>query len=214
MIGIANPAGVCVSNLERTVAPTLAPWSVAWVRDEHLRGMNGSAEDEYIGHLIDAAIARCERFTRLSLAPQTWVYSLDRFPTTRSFDLPRPPVSAVTSITYLDANGDRQTFDGASPAPYVWTSPPAPRRSRVSLRTDEVWPTALVEPGSVEITFEAGFPAAGTSPDVVELPADLAHGLLLTIGELYKQRSESVHAFSQNPALIRALDLWRPYRVL
>ena len=74
------------------------------------------------------------------------------------------------------------------------------------------WPQARCEVGAVVVTYDAGY-VDEASPTQAQIPEDIQQGQLIVIGELYKQRSESVHAGNQNPALIRARDLWMPYRV-
>jgi hypothetical protein len=51
------------------------------------------------------------------------------------------------------------------------------------------------------------------SPAEPSIPEDILHGQLLVIGEMYKLRSLSVHAFNQAPAVLQARNLWNAYRV-
>ena len=200
-------------HLELVTAPTTEPLTLANVRDNHLRVTNGTAEDDYIETLIRVARRRAERVTRRALATQTWRMVLDRFPCERELLLPLPPLQEVVSIDYLDEDGVRTTW-GGSPLPYDVTIPSGPTagRARVAPVYDTTWPDHRRQLGSVRIQFTCGYADAG-SPALPDVPEDIAHGMLLMVGELYKQRSISVHAFAQNPALITARELWLGYRV-
>jgi uncharacterized phiE125 gp8 family phage protein len=201
------------AHLELVTAPTAEPLALANVRDNHLRVTNGTAEDAYIEALIKVSRRRAERVTRRALPTQTWRLVLDRFPCERELLLPLPPLQEVVSVDYLDEDGERQTW-GGSPLPYDVAIPSGPTagRARIAPVYDTTWPDHRVQLGSVRVTFTCGYADAG-SPALPDVPEDITHGMLLMIGELYKQRSESVHAFNQNPALVRARDLWLAYQV-
>lgn len=187
------------------------PLALSFVRDLHLRCANGTAEDAYITSLIRTSLMAAERTTWRTLLPKTLVLAMDRFPFAEIL-LPSPPGVSVTSIEYTDENGDPQTLSG-SPAEYRFIAPSGPKagKARILPLTGETWPQTDGSIGSVRVTFVAGYPVSG-SPAVADVPEDITHGRLLMIGELYKQRSESVHSMNQNPAIIRAVDIWKEYR--
>lgn len=202
-----------VTHLELVEAPDpLALLDVEWVRDHHLKSVNGEVEDSYIRQLIATAYRRAERVTRCLLAPQRVTAVYDRFPA-QGCDLviPVAPVRAIVSITYIDEDGVTQNWDG-SPAPYDLSLPSGPKPKRASLRPvyDTEWPTTRSQRDAVRVTVDAGF---SVEDEEHMIPEDILHGMLLVVGEFYKQRSESVHAFNQNPALIRARDMWLDYRL-
>lgn len=187
------------------------PLSLAFVRDDHLRVTNGTAEDDYIESLMRTSYREAEATTWRALLPQTWKLSLSKFPCLY-IQLPMPPCIEVESITYTDVDGVEQAWDG-SPLPYDVVIPSGPKAKKAEIwpAYGEEWPTTRVQPRAVEITFRAGYVTVG-SPETPDIPEDITHGRLLMIGELYKQRSDSVHAFNQNPAIIRSRDLWLRYR--
>lgn len=202
-------------RLEQTIAPYIEPVELEFVRDQHLHALNGNAEDDYIDRLIRMARRQGEKVTRRAWVRQTFELTADRFPIEPCIYLPRPPLQAVESIQYIDAEGVLQTMD---PAEYKVRplGVTANQRGTVSLAFGQVWPTTRAESDAVVITFRAGYPDIG-SPMLPEVPEDLVHGMLLMIGELYKVRSESIHAFNQNDAVIRSSQginaLWMRYRV-
>lgn len=197
-------------HLELVTAAEDQTLELAFVRDQHLRSPNGTAEDAYIKTLIATSQSLAERITRRALLTQTWRLVLDGFPETATgaITIPKPPLQSVTSITYVDEDGVTQTW-GGSPLPYEVSAPSGPTAgyARIRLAYDQSWPTTRTQADAVIVTFVAGW------EDVEQVPADIIHAQLLIIGELYKQRSDSVHAFNQNPALIRSRDLLLNYRV-
>jgi hypothetical protein len=84
-------------------------------------------------------------------------------------------------------------------------APSGPKAAKGSIAPlyDEVWPTTRAVPDAVRVEFVCGY---------TTVPEDIDHGRLVMMGEMYKQRSLSVHAMNQNPALIHARDIWLNYR--
>jgi uncharacterized phiE125 gp8 family phage protein len=205
-------AGICW-HLEQVTPPEEEPLTVAFVRDKHLRVTNGSVEDDYIGRLIRSARRECERFTRRALPTQTWALVASGFPC-RQFEIPRPPLQTIDSITYIDVDGAEQTLD---PALYQVSAPQGPtaRRGRVAPSFGQSWPATRSQTlEAVTVTFTAGY-VDNASPPRPEVPEDLTTGMLLAIGEAYKQRTESVVGVgtTTNPAYRTARSYWWGYRV-
>lgn len=192
--------------------PATTGLTLASVRDEHLRVATGSVENAYIQQLMLVAYAEAERVTRRSLATQTLALVMDRFPSWE-FEIPRPPLQSVESITYIDTDGNPQVLTG-SPAQFLVSAPTGPRavRGRVSPLYGTVWPTTRMQLDAVTVTYTAGYPDVG-SPPLPDIPAEIQQGMLLVIGELYKQRSESVEAHFTTRAILSAEALFGGYRV-
>lgn len=201
--------------LEDAEAPDwdLDPLTVEFVRDQHLRSPNGSAEDDYITHLIRTSYWQAERRTERTLIPRDRVLVADGFPSSGTFLLPGPPLISVTSIDYLDGDGVSQPLTG-SPDEFYWetSSGPLARRGRVTPLYSASWPSTRLEMGAVRITFRAGYEPL-TVGGLANIPDEINAARLLIIGELYKQRSESVIGASPAPALVRARDMFFGYRV-
>ncbi len=70
--------------------------------------------------------------------------------------LPRVPLVSVTSITYVDNNGDAQTL---SPSVYVADI----ARGRISLAYNQYWPTTRLQPNAITVRFVAGMAAPFTA---------------------------------------------------
>lgn len=188
------------------------PLSLEFVRDQHLKTSSDNAEDEYVTRLIRTSYRIAEQKTLRSLIPQGRRLVLDRFPCWEIV-VPHPPLLSVDRIDYIDENGDTQSLSG-SPAQFLVSAPDGPhaRRGRITPLYSDTWPATRGQLDAVVVHFNAGYPIVGDAA-VADIPDDITHGRLLVIGELYKQRSESVHAFNQNPALIRARDLFVNYLV-
>lgn len=94
-------------------------------------------------------------------------------------ELPRAPLVTVSSIVYLDSNGNTETLD---PSNYV-AAPGAP--GRVSPAYGKIWPTTLPQIGAVQVNFVAGYGA--TADDV---PDNVKVAVKLLVGHLYENREE------------------------
>jgi uncharacterized phiE125 gp8 family phage protein len=184
------------------------PLAVPFVRDQHLRAPDGEAETAYIEHLIRVSLFEAERITWRTLLPTSdCTFRIDGgFPLITVIVIPRPPLISVEAITYVDFDGVTQTLTG-SPAQFTVSAPQGPtaKKGRITPLYGQVWPATRQTLDAITVQCTAGY-AEGTIPD------DLTHGRLLLIGELYKQRSESVVGLTPTPAVVRAFDLFKRYR--
>ena len=204
-------------HLEQVTGPDIDSadtLTLAFVRDDFLRCANGSAEDDMIASLIASSYRMAERATQRAHLQQTWDLVMDCFPACEIV-FPKPPLQSVTSITYADESGADQQLLGSplgTEFQIVTPSGPTAKRGYIKPLADETWPSTEVgNTAAVRIRFICGYPLVG-SPALADVPQDIDQGRLLVIGEMYKQRSESVHAFNQAPALISARSLWSGYR--
>lgn len=189
---------------------TLDPLTLAVVRDDHLKVSNSDAEDSYVTRLIRVSLGMGERATRRFWLMQSWRLLLDRFPC-GDILVDRAPLSEVTAITYVDVDGETQTIS-TSKYEVENASVETNRYARVRLAYNETWPATRCQRRAVTVSCVLGYPTTG-SPALADLPDDLVHGRLLVIGELYRQREESIQAVISTPATVRARELWQAYRV-
>lgn len=120
----------------------------------------------------------------------------------RYIELPRPPVSSVSSVKYYDDSDTESTF--ASSKYYVDTQR---EPARIILRNGESFPTALRVGNAVEITYIAGYGATGAS-----VPEALRLAMLQYITFNYEHRGELE---TGNPRLPQSLkNLLNPYRTV
>lgn len=158
------------TRLVRTQAPASPVVSVVEAK-RHLRVFHDD-DDADIEAMVASAEAAIEGPTGIgvALSPQTWRLSLDRFPC--EIIVPLGPVTAVTSVGYVDANGSDATVTGLR---FDLDSSPL----RIWPARGTAWPSATCEPGAVKVTFVCGY---------VDLPKDLRWAILLLVGHLYENR--------------------------
>ena len=189
------------------------PLTLDFVRDQHLRVTNGSVEDAWIRRAIRSSLIQAQKFSRRVHLTETWDLRT-AFPCGREIEFSKAPVQEVESITYVDANGETQTL-GASPPPYEFINPSIDTNQKASivLGYGESWPACRSQPYPVTIRLVLGYPDNDETPVRADIPEDILNGRLVWIGELYKQRTESVQTINNTPAMIRARDLWRMHKV-
>jgi len=174
----------------------------------HLR-VTDTNDDAYITGLITAARQYLEKTLNRCFCTQTLRMMLDSFPdlpnATLKFFIPtysvesylaraislmsgplrlmRSPVQSVTSIQYLDANGNTQTL-AQNPAPglagYIVDTDSEP--ARIAPANNLPWPVTLAQQNAVTVVYQAGY----QNPDLV--PETMKHQLKLIIGELCENR--------------------------
>lgn len=191
-------------SLKRTVAPTELPISLDEVKD-HLR-YTASDQDAPLMAYIRAVVEQLDGAAGLlnrALVTQTWEWKFKCFPNGDVFRLPLPPLQSVTSVQYVDTNGDTQTF-AASKYNVLDTDNPT-RQGRIELAYGEVWPTVRDQAEAVTVTFVAGY---GARNDVPEYTRSL---ILLLVADAFRQR-EAVNvgsAMSEMPAVGRLINIAR-----
>lgn len=149
--------------LKRTVAPTEYPVSLNETK-AHLR-YTGSAEDPDIMVYIQSAVDQLDGpngILNRALCTQTIEYTLDRFPSC-PIDVPLPPMQSVSSIVYLDNNGDSQTLATTEYRVLNASNPQA--KGRIELGYGKSWPATRDVEQAVTITAVCGFGARNAVPE-------------------------------------------------
>ena len=183
-----------------TSAPAVEPVSVAEAKT-HLNVTN-SADDTFIGTLITAARRYVEQVTGRQLITATWRLSMDRFP--NEIQLPYPPYSSTTSIVYTASDGTSTTLATAAYQIDIDTEP-----VRIMPAWAYTWPTTRQVYRAVQVTYVAGYGAAGTS-----VPADILAAMKSIIATLYEFREPVVTGtIVQQVEDVSTMLLW-PYRVM
>lgn len=140
-------------------------------------------DDALIERLIAAAREDVEIKKKRALITQTLELRLDDWPCMRLdrvIDIPRPPLQSVTSVKYLDEDGDERTLDADTYT--VSTGTPG----RVVLNETESWPTLGSYPDAVRVRFVAGY---GDADDV---RSQTKAWILLRVAHLYKFRESAI----------------------
>lgn len=138
----------------------------------HLR-VDGTDDDLYIAGLVTTCRRQLEAHTSRTIASQTLTLRLDRFPSD-AIQIRKPPVTAVSSVQYVDTAGDTQTWSSSDWQASLHREPPI-----IVPAYGESWPTTRDQLDAVTVTCTAGF---STVPD------DYKHAMLLLLGHLYWHR--------------------------
>jgi len=148
--------GVTVS-----VEPTAEPVTVDDLKT-YMR-LDSSTYDDMLEGYIKACRQAVEKHTGLSLMPQTRQLFLDDFPDDDgNIELPYGPVRSVSSVTYLDADGDEQTL-----ATSVYRTDLNNVYPRIGLDYEQEWPETRGVINSVTVTYTCGY-AHGRVPQPIK----------------------------------------------
>jgi uncharacterized phiE125 gp8 family phage protein len=189
-------------NAQKTIQivtpPASEPLTLAEVK-EFLR-VDHSDDDATLAIFITAARQLCESYTRMALLPTTFEEYFDDFPQYSGdykdeIRLSRSPVSAVTYVKYIDGN---ETTITANAADYKIDTISRPAR----ISPDNGWFGTYETINAVFVRYVAGF------ADAASVPAPLKHGMMLVIGDMYENRTDSVKRLPTASEY-----LWNPYRV-
>lgn len=114
--------------------------------------VDGTDLDTWITALIGEAVDAIEKRLSVQIMEATWTATYDGFPDV--IRLEKVPVTAVSSITYLDTAGDEQTLSAAT---YQTDLGNATTPARIMPIDGVSWPdTQSGTMGTVTVTFTAG----------------------------------------------------------
>ncbi len=143
-------------------------------------------EDALIEIYIGAAREWAEDYTGLALATATLELQLDAFPEAE-IEITRGPVQSILSVTYIDDDEVEQTID-----PTNYTLDESSDRIWLLPASGFTWPTAGDFSNAVRIRYFGGYNLAGESPTTKRLPKRATLAMLLVVGHLWENRSESI----------------------
>lgn len=189
--------------LKQIAAPSSEPISMTTAR-LHLRlDTSGSPpshpDDSLVSSLITAVRQNAEDYTGLKIAFGTYESKADSF---KDFEigLQTWPVTAVSSVSYVDLEGNAQTLASSEYTLDTFTRP-------ARLKATTTFPAAK----EVTIRFTAGF-TDGQSPNPYPIPKPLESAMLLMLGHLYDNR-EAVSMDQSYERPLGATYLMNPYRI-
>lgn len=164
-----------MSSITVTAEATVEPVTIAEVKANS--AIEITADDALIENLLKAARAKvCNDLARF-LIDTTVAWRLDYgFPCW--FEIPRGPLRSVTSIAYVDGNGDSQTL-----AANQYTVDGYHDIGRIVPAWGVSWPTTRGHVNDVTVTYVAGY---GATADAVPLP--LRRAVLLLVDHWYEHR--------------------------
>jgi uncharacterized phiE125 gp8 family phage protein len=190
----------------RTVAPASLPVDVSFFCEAVLRTIGTGNEYTVVESYLTAATEAAEHETQRALVTQTWEMVLSGFPASGRVVLERPPMIEIASVSYYDSDGETQEL-AVSPADFDTVPSGAYSKAEIRPLDGETFPSTATRGDAVTITYTAGY-SSTTDPTLALINA----GIYLMAGELYKQRTLSVHAVHNTPALLDLKRFWRQVR--
>ena len=190
---------------EETVVP-MAALPVQALKD-HLRLGSGftddGLQDALIQGYIRAAMAAIEGRIGKVLLSRRFRWILERWRWSDQQTLPVAPVTAVNSVSLVDATGAALLVDESR-----FRLMPDMHRPRLQ-SAGTALPT-IPTGGRVEIVFNAGF-----GPAWENVPADLQHAVILLAAEYHEHR----HEFGMREAgvpfgILARIERWRTVRII
>lgn len=190
--------------VEETTVPQAAI-PVAAFKD-HLRLGSGFADDALQDSVLEtylrAAMAAIEARTGKILLERDFSWSLTAWRDQSEQALPVAPVSALTEVVFVDRVG----AEDLSPLDH-WVLVPDCQRPRLK-PVGCVLPT-IPNAGSVRVGFMAGY-----GPEWADLPADLAHAVMMLAAHYYEYRHDNAANVSTMPfGVISLIDRYRTVRL-
>lgn len=178
-----------------SVAPTAEPVTELDAREQ--LSISFQDDDPVLARQIVAARLLLEDRSGGAFITQTIVTKLDGgFPA--EFQLPHWPLRSVSSITYLDVDGNSQTL-----ATSEYDVDADTRPGRVIPAYNVTWPITRSTLNAVTVTYLAGHGAANT-----DVPAPIREAILLLVGHLYCNRDGTGDLAA---AVMRSLELMKDY---
>jgi uncharacterized phiE125 gp8 family phage protein len=162
----------------------------------HLRVLDDDS-DELITAFRDAAVDMIEQYAEKALVSRAFKW---RGRLAEAMEMGMGPVTAISAVTYLDADGAQQSLVAADTLRVAMAD-------RVEVKTGMALPEMADGDGVAEITFTAGY-----SDPALPIPASLLAAAKLMLGHLYMNR-EAV-TFGSGPVEIPfgVRQLCGPYR--
>ena len=186
-------------SLQLSTAPTIEPVTLAEAK-EHLV-VEHSQDDAKISNLITAARQWVEQVTWRALISQTWKLRLKRFPC-GALLLPKPPLQSVSSIAYLDADGNSQTWNSSKWITDIYSEP-----GFIQPAWGESYPATRGIANSVTVTFVAGY---GATTDTV--PEPIRTAIMQHVAHSYENRTPQITGQTVDDFRLHLESLLLPYK--
>lgn len=169
------------TGLKVQVEPTVEPVTVAELKT-YMR-LDGSTYDTMLGGYLTACRQAVEKHTGRTLINTTRVLYRDGFPPdNETIELPYGPVQSISSIVYIDENGDQQTWAAAN---YYFDAFSV--YARITPAHDVDWPDTQDQINAVKVTYVAGYGAAASA-----VPAPLKECIKALVSDLFEHPEANV----------------------
>jgi uncharacterized phiE125 gp8 family phage protein len=166
-------------GLAIATAPTAEPITLQEAKKQCDLADAVTHNDAELMSKIVAARQFVERTLNRQLVTATWDLKLDRFPfQNEPMLMPLAPLASVTSITYLDAAGDSQTWSSSN---YRVSTSREP--GRIVPAFGQTYPTTRHTIDAVTVRFVAGYGAA------TAVPQGIKDAMLLLVRHWFENKS-------------------------
>jgi len=182
-------------GLTLVTPPAEEPLSTAelklWLRVTH------SEDDALIDALGEGSRDYAEAYTRRQFVTATYDHKQDKWE--KAIHLPKPPLSSVTSITYLDTDGTEQILASAAYRVNVEGIV-----GRITPAYGYTWPAVYPVTYPITIRFLAGYGLA------VAVPEGIKTAIKMLVADLNEHREHQLETrVQQNRTARRLLDRFR-----
>lgn len=171
--------------LRLSIGPADLPITLPELKDHlHLTEDDADQDATVMGYLraVVSYLDGAEGVLGRALVTQTWIMTLDKFPTYYrgpcSIRLPLSPTQSITSIAYIDSDGVTQTW-AASKYKLLNANTPS-RPGRIERAFGEVWPTTRDEGEAVTITWVAGYGLRNA------VPHQIRHMIMILVADAFR----------------------------
>lgn len=147
-------------------------------------------EDHWFERRITMAREQCERLTERAIGAQTLQYRVDGWP--RSIVLPRPPLTAVVSVKYLDGLGVEQTLSTSA----YYTSQ-SDSQASIEWYPGTTLPTLADRRDTVRVNYTAGY-TPSTCPLIIKAWIEMAVARMYEHRELSAERIAAEHPWTEH----------------
>lgn len=158
--------------LTLTSESTVEPVSVAELRTFlKMESTDSTAEDVLLGNYITVARQLAENITKRSLVTASRSVVIDNFPnSTAVIELPRPPLSTVSTNVTITYVKDTTIGDTTTVASTIFTIDPDSEPGRIYPTYGNEWPDDSVraQRNAVRINFVTGYTTTSPAPEAIK----------------------------------------------
>jgi len=172
--------------------------------------------DSDLTKMLAAARTHVEAILQRAVLESGWEYFQDSFfkeyfnesssfvnlDRTNAITIPRPELLAVSEIIYFDSINEEQTLP---PEEYYVNLVGDFLKAQIEPSEGNTWPSTFYRKNAIKVSYTAGWL-------VDEVPADVRHGVLISLGDLYENRQTNITGMSTST--VKTLNaLLSPYKV-
>lgn len=174
-----------ISRPTRSAVPTFEPITLAEAKKQVEVAESNDSHDQQLLSLIAHARETVEHDTGIVCCTGTFTHRITDWPDSDWFTLPDTrPVTAITSITYVDSAGATQTFSSGD-----YSLDTNAVKPFVKLGYGETWPSLRGDINGITVTYVAGY---ASQKDV---PQRVKEACLLLVSREFENR-DGVHTKS------------------